>query len=634
LYTRFEQPPLPLHLSAHPVPACYTPTVVAAPTRAHKSNAVGRWERLAAKILFRLRPTSTSFQSGAAALAVVTYFLALTHRGLAGFFSETDFLNLAFLHGYGIVPAGVLLTEAVTLFTPGYRPVGGLFYRTLFAIFGFHAAPFRTARFLLLGLNLLLVARLGYRLSKSRFAAAVAALLFAFHAVTAEVYYDGATVYDVLCCCFLLLALTHYVRVRQDDRFLSGRDFWIVIALFAAAMGSKEMALTLPAVLLSYEGIYHSRWTALWRRGRPILVLAIMTVLCMVEKILIPNAMSSNITGGYTPHAEVGLIGRAYLYYYRLLLSRPAWSTVDLVILLALALLLALAFKNRTMIFGLLFAHVTLFAVCVIPVRGGAMWYTPLAGWALYGGAALSQVLAKGKSLLSRGTPEGWTGEVAAALPAVVFGILIIALYGMNAGHARDLGSGYLSTQRSFRTFWLAARTAAPALAPGSRVLLETDPFPQTSWSPLFVLRLGYGDPTLWVDRVPHLGRDYRPDDANLYALRMRWTGSGYAVAVQPPSRATAVSLRVAPPFVDRGHEVRVQFPAAMKGCPIDVAYRLPEDELMRAGIWPSWITPDASGAGLAYVDRDAERGLVVIDRIRACGHDWLSARGSFTIIP
>lgn len=593
-----------------------------------------RWERFADKTRFHLKLTSTSFQTAAAALAIATYFLSLTHRGLAGFFSETDFLNLAFLHGYGMVPAGVLLTEAVTLFTPGYRPVGGLFYRALFAIFGFHAAPFRTARFLLLGLNLLLVALLSYRLSRSRFAAAVTALLFAFHQVTAEVYYDGATIYDVLCGFFLLLALTRYVRVRQDGCFLSGKNFWIVVALFTAAMGSKEMALTLPAILLLYEGIYHPHWTNLRQRGWPILVLATMTALCMVEKILIPNAMSSNVGGGYTPHVDAGVIGRAYLYYYRLLLSRPTWSAVDLVILLAFSLLLALAFRNRMMAFGFLFANLSLFAVSVIPVRGGAMWYTPLAGWALYGGAVLSLALIKVKSILRSGPRETWAVKAAAALPALVFGVLILTLYGTNAGPAKDLGAPYLSTQRSFRAFWLAARTADPVLAPGSRVLLETDPFPQTSWSPLFVLRLGYDDPTLWVDRVPHLGRDYRTEDANLYALRMRWTGSGYTTALQPPSRTPAVSLTVTPRFVDRGHEVRVQFPAALKGCPIDVGYRMPEDELMRAGIWPAWTTPDDRGIGVARIDRDAERGLVIVDHIRSCGQDWVPARGSFTIIP
>lgn len=262
------------------------------------------------------------------------------------------------------------------------------------------------------------------------------------------------------------------------------------------------------------------------------------------------------------------------------------------------------------------------------------MWYTPLAGWAIYGGAALWQVVTKVKSLVRGGIPEGWRVKIAAVLPAMAFGILILALYSANEARAKDLGSAYLSTQRSFRAFWLAARTAAPTLPPGSRVLLEADPFPQTSWSPLFVLRLGYADPTLWVDRVPHLGRDYRPDDASLYALQMRWTGSGYTVTVQPPSRKPALSLSVTPPFVNRGHEVRIQFPAAMKGCPIDVAYRMPEDELMRAGIWPAWVTPGADGAGRAFVDRDAERGLIIIDRIHACGQDWLPARASFTIIP
>ena len=62
--------------------------------------------------------------------------------------------------------------------------------------------------------------------------------------------------------------------------------------------------------------------------------------------------------------------------------------------------------------------------------------------------------------------------------------------------------------------------------------------------------------------------------------------------------------------------------------------FRSPEDELLRAGIWLSWTETGADGKGEAWADRDAERGLMVIDRMRACGGDWLLAQGSFMIVP
>ena len=77
-----------------------------------------------------------------------------------------------------------------------------------------------------------------------------------------------------------------------------------------------------------------------------------------------------------------------------------------------------------------------------------------------------------------------------------------------------------------------------------------------------------------------------------------------------------------------------MQLPSTVGGCPIDVAYRMPEDELMRAGIWLLWTQLGTDGKGAAWIDRDAERGLIVIDRIRACHGDWVPAQASFVIVP
>jgi hypothetical protein len=70
------------------------------------------------------------------------------------------------------------------------------------------------------------------------------------------------------------------------------------------------------------------------------------------------------------------------------------------------------------------------------------------------------------------------------------------------------------------------------------------------------------------------------------------------------------------------------------RGCPVDLEYRLPEDELARSGLWKNWCTLDRDGRCTVIIGQDAEGGRVEIQRIRFCRGDWLPALGSFEIVP
>ena len=93
-------------------------------------------------------------RANTAGAVVILYFLLLTYRGLGAYFTGDDVVNIAFLHGYGHTPLGVMLAHALSVFSTEYRPMGGLYYRTLFALFGPHMAPFRVVFFVLLIANL------------------------------------------------------------------------------------------------------------------------------------------------------------------------------------------------------------------------------------------------------------------------------------------------------------------------------------------------------------------------------------------------------------------------------------------------------------------------------------------------
>lgn len=142
-----------------------------------------------------------------------------------------------------------MLAEAFSIFSPAYRrPVGGIYHRCLLALFGFRPLPFRIAFFVLLTVNISLALFWFRQLTQSTLAAASAALLFAFHPVLAILYYADGTIYDVLCVLFVLPALIHYVGIRQRHRFLAGNHLLLAVLLCGAALGSKEMAIVLPAL--------------------------------------------------------------------------------------------------------------------------------------------------------------------------------------------------------------------------------------------------------------------------------------------------------------------------------------------------------------------------------------------------
>src|ERR1035441_7747289 len=129
--------------------------------------------------------------------------------------------------------------------------------------------------------------------------------LVAYHAGLSMLYYNTAFIYDVLCFSFYMGAFLCYGRVRAQGRLLRGSETALVMGLYLCALDSKEMALTLPIVLLAYEWIYHpgngrpTAWTpggiARWLRGpgRVMLYCAVLNLVYLEGRAFGPNALPS-----------------------------------------------------------------------------------------------------------------------------------------------------------------------------------------------------------------------------------------------------------------------------------------------------------------------------------------------------
>ena len=336
------------------------------------------------------------------AAALIAILLSLAGDGLFIYFSSDDMMNLYW--GWSI-PWDRLLSANAVPFTTVYRPLGSLFYRLQFSAAGFDPFPFRLAVYLLLLFNCYLTCRLGRALSGSEEIGVLSAVFVVFHSRLLQIYSDNAFVYDVLCFTFYLLTFLHYARIRSKGAPIAGWNLAVLYVLFVAALNAKEIALTLPGVLLAYECIYHppaARSGAEIRRWlRRSALLPVGMLLISIGAYLGKTAPGSSIhdSGQYVPNLtaeQLVLSSRGYLSELLLLQDYEIAAGEALSILL-LSALLALLSRSRLQLFCL--AWMILAAVPVLFLyRGFSSMYIPLAGFALY----LATALMRGRDFLWR----------------------------------------------------------------------------------------------------------------------------------------------------------------------------------------------------------------------------------------
>src|ERR1039458_4185759 len=246
---------------------------------------------------------SRPWQKLAFALLTLAYFLYFNWNGLWVRFGADDMMNMV----YCWRPEPIrLLLDMLLPWHGAYRPMAGLFYLPLLHIFGLNPIPYHAVMQAILLGNLYLMYRFALRIGCGELQAGLATLLVAYHAGLSMLYYNTAFIYDVLCFSFYMGAFLCYARVRAQGRLLRGAETALVMGLYLCALDAKEMALTLPIVLLAYEWIYHpvdgrpAAWTpgqiARWLRGpgRVMLYAALLNLVYLEGKAFGPDAMMNS----------------------------------------------------------------------------------------------------------------------------------------------------------------------------------------------------------------------------------------------------------------------------------------------------------------------------------------------------
>lgn len=464
------------------------------------------WDRAPASL-----PRPESIRAVKVALAFVFifgYFLLLSFDGLRAYFTSDDGMNLIMMHNCFTEPLWRLGVHALEVCTAAYRPMGGLFYRIIYAFFHYDPLPFRVACYGILTINLALAGLLLRCLSGAWEVAAVGTLLFSYHGMLVQLFYNTGTIYDLLCAAFYLIALLYYIYARSERTELTGSQTVGLLVLYSCALDSKEMAASMPLVLLAYELIYHGipqSWIlAVWRRFRAIAVLVILTCAFTVVKVALPSPMTVNAL--YQPGLSPHLILHNLSWYFNLLLYRRDFFTPHTILLVvAFMFLVSWWMRSLAMLFGLVFSLTAMLPVLIIPPRDSFVLYLPLIGWSAWAAVLLVRARVILTSVLfSRMNFRRTRLTTQVALLVC----LAAVLYPIHQRKRNDLRFSIRLEQSEMRDVLEQMKTSFPVLPHNARILFVDDPFEPGDWGLSFLLRLEYADPTLVIARMKDTTND------------------------------------------------------------------------------------------------------------------------------
>ena len=231
------------------------------------------------------------------------YFVYFNRGSLRVHFALDDLGNIG--HYYNYSPWQLVLSNFLP-WRGDSRPLVGLFYIPIYHFAGLNPLPYQAVLLALLLANVYWVYRFARALGAGVAAGALAALACAYHAGLQNLYYNAAFVFDVMCCFFYLASLVYYLGIRNRGRQLGPGQTAVFLALFLCALNSKEMAVSIPAMLLVYELVYHPpQWNRAslaaglrafvraWLRGplRVVLLAGVLDLVDIYGKVSVPGAM-------------------------------------------------------------------------------------------------------------------------------------------------------------------------------------------------------------------------------------------------------------------------------------------------------------------------------------------------------
>src|SRR5436190_2788695 len=332
---------------------------------------------------------------------LIAYFLHFALPALSGGFREDEMMNLGICWCAGALKS--LLANIIfwkLFLCPGdalyylplylYRPGGAVYYLPLYHFFGLDPLPYRIAQIGILAASIPLVYYLSRRLASSRSIAFLAVLALCYRPRLAGLVFVGAFIYDVLCGFLYFAALAFYLHIREKDASLRPLQLVGFLVLYVCALNCKEMAVTLPVIILIYEFLKSPvwpdakaflRWIRLYASAS--LIAGLLTVFYIYGKIHGSDSLAS--LDPYRPTYSWHTFTASNAKFVSELLF-AGHSITPTILLLLWALVFIYAFIRRDRMLQLMafwIVIVPLPVAFIFPVRGDASLYLLLFGWAM-----------------------------------------------------------------------------------------------------------------------------------------------------------------------------------------------------------------------------------------------------------
>ncbi|PYK50901.1 MAG: hypothetical protein DME20_03290 [Verrucomicrobia bacterium] len=474
-------------------------------------------------------------------LVLIAYFLHFAVPSLAGGFNDDEMMNIYAYWRLGALKslwANICFWKGIV--RPIGRPAGALYYLPLYHFFSLNPQPYRVVQVSILAASIPMVYYLTRLLASCRSVAFLAVLALCYHAQLANLVFVGSFIYDVLCGFFYFAALTYYIHIREREIALRPTQLLGCLALYICALNSKEMAVTLPVIILVYELLkyYHQSERQKFRRwilhdASPALTAGVITAIYCYNKIYGPSSWIVLDIKAYIPHYSWHTFTESNAHFLSELFYRLVPIDAGMV-LAAWALVFLYAFLRRDRMLQLMafWIVITPLPLAFIQLRGGACLYILLFGWAMIFAKLASDVI----TLISKSSI--WLGQgvgVGATTGAIIAGAATNRVRGAAIGAAVGAAASKMSPPifRVFATILVASALAMftqwenqrfgrnPALlnsgqktlhviqafrsldlhpSPGSMILLRPENgFYQGGWYPVFVAALVWNDHSLRI---------------------------------------------------------------------------------------------------------------------------------------
>ncbi len=325
----------------------------------------------------------------------VAFMTVLYWDGLSAWFIADDFAWLGLLRGV-YTPHDLLTAMFAPAAQGTIRPWSERGFFLLYeSLFGLDSVPFRVTAFATFAADLALLGWVVRRLTRSRFAAFIAAIVWTSNAALATSMTWSSAFNQFLCPLFLLGALCLFILYCETGK---NRYWWLQVVVFVLGFGALEINVVYPAIALAW-----ALFVAAPEKRRQLAIRAgwlfpVSIAYFIVHTIAAPLPK----TGDYGVHIDARIFTTLKFYLKTSLLpldwaafKNPVLLGKAIIALGAVSILALLVVElrkgRRAILFGAVWYFATLSPVLILPQHLTDYYVTtPVAGLAILAGMAIS----------------------------------------------------------------------------------------------------------------------------------------------------------------------------------------------------------------------------------------------------